>query len=111
LAPHRYPCITKKATQGSLGQLLELNSPGTPSCGRKCVALEAQEREDDVRQGEECEHHSRQLAEETTLRDTSCVSLALLVAPPKSRRSQPINYGRSHFLASRKVGPRTKQQD
>src|SRR5262249_59487212 len=50
---------------------------------------------------------SRQLAEETTLRDTSCVSLGLLVAPLKTRQSQPINSRSSHFLASRKVGPRT----
>ena len=74
--------------------------------------LEAQERENDVGQSEECERHSRQLAEETTLRDTSCDSFGLLVAPRKTRQSQPINYGSSHFLASRKVGPlRSRTQD
>src|SRR5262249_20862249 len=51
-----------------------------------------------------------QLAEETTLRDTSCVHLGLLVAPLKTRQSQPINYGSSHFSRLRKVGPRTHRR-
>jgi len=91
-----------------LGEPIELNSLDGLSWGCECVALEAQERENDVGQSEECERHSRQLAEETTLRDTSCVSLGLLVAPLKTRQSQPINCCSSHFLASRKVSPRTE---
>src|SRR5215469_5507534 len=96
-----------QARARSTSRRVELPRTGFPwRC--ECVALEAQEREYDVGQSEECERHSRQLAEETTLRDTSCVSLGLLVAPLKTRQSQPINCCSSHFLASRKVSPRTE---
>src|SRR5215469_1663964 len=81
-------------------------APQTCSGMRIRRALEAQEREDDVGQGEECECQSRQLAEETPLRDTSRNGLGLLVAPLKTRQSQPINYRSSHHLASRKVSRR-----
>jgi hypothetical protein len=74
--------------------------------GSDCAALEAQERENDVGQGEECERQSWQLAEETTLRDSIRNSPGLLVAPLKTRQSQPINRRSSHFLASRKISPR-----
>ena len=63
----------------------------------RCIDLEAHQRENDVRQRQECERHTGQFAEQTVLRDTiGSDSLGLLPYLLKACESL-INRGSSHF--------------
>jgi hypothetical protein len=102
--------LPSKRPSDVIDRPIELDSRSGLAVECEYVALEAQERENDVGQGEECERQSGQFAEETTLRDTSCTGLGLLVVPLKTRQSQPINSGSSHFLASAKSVRRSRRK-
>jgi len=89
----------EEVTQERFGKPIEVDSLDRvlPVRGMRCVDLQAHERENDVRQRQECERHTGQFAEHAVLRNTNrSGSLGLLPYLLKACES-PINCGSSHF--------------